>query len=510
MRQIPIFRVVAIVIGAITIAELARTGFDLLLDDILKVIIETTNEWLRFGLVWLEPLLKWAIDVIRQMNIQVPDPLDHWRLIFVLLLLCFSAYVRETSASHSTVGSAILWVWAFAVALATAVATGVNTYESVQILFWPLAGLFLFFLGAHALDAMTSRDTGLGRMRAFGVWGLLLLVGTAAFFVGAVEWVELWQLKDINARAFDLVASPGMLALMVVFVLLGILLVLFGLPVASNANPMSGNRGRSIGMSILAVFASAAVGIYASQIERERAQKDLSVEPEMVAFQLSTANGKIVRFSLSTSEVTWAEFNRFVQEERYLVKGRCWSLTSSGGGLRTLESSWRSDWVQPFRKPTSYSGSHPVVCVNAADARAYAKWLKEKTGKDYRLPTEEEWKLGLGQDLTALNDKEMCERGNLWGCNWGGPFARTVPVRESGKNQNGLYGMIGNVAEWTDTCWDTYPALKGAWSRFGCISKVVYGGGYRNVPSYVRSSARDDMYASGRMDDIGFRVARSD
>ena len=36
-------------------------------------------------------------------------------------------------------------------------------------------------------------------------------------------------------------------------------------------------------------------------------------------------------------------------------------------------------------------GKRPVINVSWNDAMAYANWLKEKTGKPYRLPTEAEW-----------------------------------------------------------------------------------------------------------------------
>jgi serine/threonine-protein kinase PpkA len=35
--------------------------------------------------------------------------------------------------------------------------------------------------------------------------------------------------------------------------------------------------------------------------------------------------------------------------------------------------------------------SRPVINVSWEDAKAYAKWLSEATGKRYRLPTESEW-----------------------------------------------------------------------------------------------------------------------
>ena len=39
----------------------------------------------------------------------------------------------------------------------------------------------------------------------------------------------------------------------------------------------------------------------------------------------------------------------------------------------------------------SRKGSDPVIKVSWNDAIAYCKWLSEKSGKSYRLPTEAEW-----------------------------------------------------------------------------------------------------------------------
>ncbi len=36
-------------------------------------------------------------------------------------------------------------------------------------------------------------------------------------------------------------------------------------------------------------------------------------------------------------------------------------------------------------------GDHPVVYVTSLEAVKYCEWLRQKDGKNYRLPTEAEW-----------------------------------------------------------------------------------------------------------------------
>jgi formylglycine-generating enzyme required for sulfatase activity len=57
-----------------------------------------------------------------------------------------------------------------------------------------------------------------------------------------------------------------------------------------------------------------------------------------------------------------------------------------GGARVWTDSGWKLDlngsWHNPgFRQ----DDDHPVVCVNWNDARAYAAWLSDATGRAYRL-----------------------------------------------------------------------------------------------------------------------------
>ena len=61
----------------------------------------------------------------------------------------------------------------------------------------------------------------------------------------------------------------------------------------------------------------------------------------------------------------------------------CWTHTTAGHKpLRNI------NWRQPG---FIQNDRHPVVCVGWDDAKSFAGWLSDKTGKVYRLLEEKEW-----------------------------------------------------------------------------------------------------------------------
>ena len=121
-----------------------------------------------------------------------------------------------------------------------------------------------------------------------------------------------------------------------------------------------------------------------------------------------------------------------------------------------------ANWKHPQGPDSSIEKlmSHPVVCVNIDDARAYAEWA----GK--RLSTEAEWELaargGLKQAMFTWGNEHKpegewyanCFQGNFPARNSElDGFLYTAPVGSFPKNGYGLYDMAGNVWE---ICSDYY------------------------------------------------------
>jgi formylglycine-generating enzyme required for sulfatase activity len=235
--------------------------------------------------------------------------------------------------------------------------------------------------------------------------------------------------------------------------------------------------------------------------------------------ELPVRNVHVASFYLSRYETTFEEFDQFVEET----------------------------WC---RRPDDHGFGrerHPVICVSWYDAILFCNWRSQKEGltpcysidklkKDpnnlgdadglkwtvkwdktangYRLPTEAEW------EYAARGGKKM---RNYIGA--GGNLVDTVGwhlanakigTRDVGlKKPNELYffDMSGNVGEW---CWDWYaPNYTGLENDnpIGPTSgsrKVVRGGGWDDLPTELRVSARRGEIPD-RVDlrSVGFRMARS-
>ncbi len=161
-------------------------------------------------------------------------------------------------------------------------------------------------------------------------------------------------------------------------------------------------------------------------------------------------------------------------------------------------------------------GKRPVINVSWNDAVAYVKWLSEKTGKVYRLPSESEWEYAACAGTTTRypwGDEPGSNRANFLGSGsqWSG--TQTAPVGSFDPNKFGLHDMTGNVWEWVQDCWNgSYkgaPADGSAWESGDCGRRVVRGGSWSDWPGGARSAHRIGNRPGIRNNSQGFRLART-
>lgn len=218
---------------------------------------------------------------------------------------------------------------------------------------------------------------------------------------------------------------------------------------------------------------------------------DVSLEPEMIAVppgRVTLSDRRTQRswpvdltpYRLAACPVTRSRYER--------IAGRPPS-TAPGDGLPVESVSWL-DAVRFCNALSESEGLAPAYRLDADDVA----WDTSADG--YRLPTEAEWEHACraGTDGARYGplDDIAWHRGNSDG--------RLRPVGGRQANAWGLHDMLGNVWEW---CWDLYdPEVYGTY-------RVLRGGGWFDEHWSCRASVRRRSHPTFRVDDVGFRVARS-
>ncbi|MBX3462800.1 MAG: SUMF1/EgtB/PvdO family nonheme iron enzyme [Planctomycetes bacterium] len=209
-------------------------------------------------------------------------------------------------------------------------------------------------------------------------------------------------------------------------------------------------------------------------------------------------------FWMGRCEVTWAEFD-------------LWTTDTTRPQAKVPDGVSRP--TPPYTDLTFQMGRDgcPAICMSHAAARAYCKWLSDRTGRFHRLPTEAEWEhacraggdgaYGFGDDPAELgrfawfagNSARALEPGAE-------PVPAYHPVGQKAPNAWGLCDMHGNVAEWVADAYlaDAYAAAHGesprhapyfAPGRDGLgrpvrFPHVVRGGSWRDEAPALRAAAR--------------------
>jgi len=201
-------------------------------------------------------------------------------------------------------------------------------------------------------------------------------------------------------------------------------------------------------------------------------------------------------FAITRTPITNRQYAAFVAatEHRAPEVDRA---TWEGYGLihpwsRTRRYAWADGRPPPGRE------DHPVVLVSLADARAYAKWLSERTAKRWRLPTELEWeKAARGSDGRVFPWGDAFDALRL-NSRDAGPFDTTpVGAYPAGASPYGLLDAAGQVYEWTSSAAaDAGRAIVkgGSWDDRGC--------------GVCRPAARHTRPVALRHILIGFRLVR--
>jgi len=198
-------------------------------------------------------------------------------------------------------------------------------------------------------------------------------------------------------------------------------------------------------------------------------------------------------FGMGEKEITVADFSQFIAATNYIT------VAEQGKGCAYYSDSEPKydeniNWRNPGYEQTD---NYPVVCVTLDDAKAYVNWLSTSTNKNYRLPTEGEWEYAARADSESDYWWGDAIGSNNANCGWcGSEWSNNsaAPTASFERNPFGLYDVIGNVWEWSDSGSEQV--------------SVVRGGAWNFAPSLARVSTRLEIASNFRSNYIGFRVAR--
>lgn len=211
-------------------------------------------------------------------------------------------------------------------------------------------------------------------------------------------------------------------------------------------------------------------------------------------------------YAIGKYAVTVAQFACFVQDGGYTDKWRhCW--TAEGWNYCQKEG-----WQAPryWDDPQMSIPNRPVVGVSWYEVVAYCAWLKAKTGRNFRLPSEAMWE-------KAARGTE----GNIypWGNQWN-PL--NLNANETGINRTSAVGMFpdgkspydvwdasGNVFEWCSTVWGNYPFQAKVYEEElqAKDTRIWRGGAFVPIQQRTRTAYRYYYLPYVRNHWLGFRVA---
>lgn len=129
---------------------------------------------------------------------------------------------------------------------------------------------------------------------------------------------------------------------------------------------------------------------------------------------------------MSRCEVTVETFRSFLMDSGYAFPQKEWERIDGTRG-------------------TSPGPRYPMCCVTCHEAEAFCRWLSEKEGRAYRLPTCQEW------ELVACQAKRSRGAMNCMGTGGADRCLESSPVGEFEQTANGICDLFGNVREWCRT-----------------------------------------------------------
>jgi formylglycine-generating enzyme required for sulfatase activity len=147
---------------------------------------------------------------------------------------------------------------------------------------------------------------------------------------------------------------------------------------------------------------------------------------------------QISPFWIGAYEITHDQFDAFFKDEQTSQGSKVDAITRPTP--QYIDLSWNM----------GKEGGYPVNSMSVDAALMFCRWLYQKTGSFFRLPTEAEWeyacKAGTNTSYFFGDDPSKLPQYAWFKNNSNEKYQK---VGQKKPNQWGLYDMLGNLAEWT-------------------------------------------------------------
>ena len=160
---------------------------------------------------------------------------------------------------------------------------------------------------------------------------------------------------------------------------------------------------------------------------------------------------------------------------------------------------------KPMAKYSTHIPNEPIRGVSWFEADSYC------SSKGKRLPTEFEW-----EKAARGSDKRLFVWGNDFNKDNANFSKRVTSIKMQNKDQSpyGVWGMNGNVSEWTSSWYLPYPHSTHTDENYGEKVKVTRGGSFAKrdhgfMKEFVMIPYRNISPLGARFWDTGFRCALS-
>jgi formylglycine-generating enzyme required for sulfatase activity len=214
----------------------------------------------------------------------------------------------------------------------------------------------------------------------------------------------------------------------------------------------------------------------------------------------------VANFYIGKYEVTRAQWVAVMSG----AKGRVGTTTTYTQDISN-PGQWKDDDQLPIENVswediTGQNGTASATTTDIPEIEGYLERLNALTGKNYRLPTEEEWEYaargGKHQSpykYSGSNDPNLVG----WNADAGSSGGRARIVGGKLPNALGIYDMTGNLWELTSSCWrGDYNSAENCSTRTirGCGWNELIASGMHSIPTRLNN------VLTQRHPALGFRV----